>query len=657
MADTLCPRRRVPRALLDAPRAPARPARPPGMFTEDVDKSPKYGAAPIKMPFKLAGTPLPTSLPGARRERREGIPFPWGDRARVTPEQVIEHCGWSGRRGHYQGFLLTVTCVTIASEAAEVALLSLILPHIRAEFSLSAAETDRVAMSIFFGQMLGCFLMGALADRLGRKPCGVVANALVSLGGYVSAIAPSASVLMLCRFFVGLGVGAAFVPVDMLAEACPDNLRSAKTQIANLSFSVGVVALTVVGMLMLDPLGWRVLAFVAAVPPTVALAMSLYLDESPTWLAERGKCEKAKRALNRVCVENTGRPLPAGLRIVAAESEPERASSGETSERRVSIDDASIDDASIAKQIPGSLHDEDEERAGVTNASASVSASEKTKTLSPNDRLRASSAFWNLTGTPTNFARTVCLWTLAFVQTFNFYGLMLHSPTVFRKSSFLVKPAAPGEPLVKVENVSKIAFDYPAILIVNSGDVVGNLLALLALRTKINPRWVAATCAFVSVPLLFTPLSETLRVKRWGLVTVMLLGRIPAAPIGAMSWILNAVAYPTLFRATGHGYANAVARFGAVAASSMYSASPAVSIPIHAVALLVAVPAALFAPRGSLETQGGASGVLRRSCFSSRRREREKSVFFTRAPSARDAGRREETLPTNGAKSAVWDDF
>ena len=602
-------------------RAPPRgdPARSSGMFTEDVDKSPKYGAAPIKMPFKLAGAPLPTSLPGARRERLEANPFPWGDRARVTPEQVIEHCGWSGRRGHYQGFLLTVTCVTIASEAAEVALLSLILPHIRAEFSLSAAETDRVAMSIFFGQMLGCFVMGALADRLGRKPCGVVANALVAVGGYVSAIAPSASVLMLCRFFVGLGVGAAFVPVDMLAEACPDNLRSSKTQIANLSFSIGVVAITVVGMWMLDPLGWRVLAFVTAVPPTVALAMSLYLDESPTWLAERGKCEKAKRALNRVCVENTGRPLPKGVRIVASESEPKHTEtsaggeSGETSERGV----VDIDDASIAKEISGgSFHDEDEERAGGKNVGPSASAS----ALSPNDHLRASSAFWNLVGTPTNFARTVCLWTLAFVQTFNFYGLMLHSPTVFRKTSFLLKPAAPGEPLVKVENVSKIAFDYPAILVVNSGDIVGNLAALLALRVKINPRWVAATCAFVSVPLLFTPLSETLRVKRWGLVFVMLLGRIPAAPIGAMSWILNAVAYPTLFRATGHGYANAVARFGAVAASSMYSASPAVSIPIHAAALLVAVPAALFAPRGSLETQGGASGVLRRSCFSSRRR-------------------------------------
>jgi hypothetical protein len=48
-----------------------------------------------------------------------------------------------------------VTCVTIASEAAEVALLSLILPHVKGEFGLSSQQTDRVAMSIFFGQMCG----------------------------------------------------------------------------------------------------------------------------------------------------------------------------------------------------------------------------------------------------------------------------------------------------------------------------------------------------------------------------------------------------------------------------------------------------------------------------------------------------------------------
>jgi MFS family permease len=90
-----------------------------------------------------------------------------------------------------------------------------------------------------------CFLMGALADKAGRKPCGVVANVCVSVGGYASAFAPGVTSLMGCRFLVGLGVGAAFVPVDMLAEACPDDQRSRKTQIANLSFSIGVVLITV----------------------------------------------------------------------------------------------------------------------------------------------------------------------------------------------------------------------------------------------------------------------------------------------------------------------------------------------------------------------------------------------------------------------------
>ena len=199
----------------------------------------------------------------------------------------------------------------------------------------------------------------------------------------------------------------------------------------------------------------------------------------------------------------------------------------------------------------------------------------------------SSSALHNLSGTYINLLRTVCLWTLAFVQTFNFYGLMLNSPTVFRK---------------KVEeDPNQVVFDYAAILVVNSGDILGNGSALLALVYNFNPRWVAGVCAAVSVPLLWVPLVPELQHSRFGLVFMMLIGRIPAAPIGAMSWILNAMAYPTLFRATGHGWANAVARFGAVTASSMYSMSPSVSIPIHAVALALAVPAALFLPWGSLE--------------------------------------------------------
>ena len=542
--------------------------------------SPKYGGAPIKAEAAFA------PAPGAGKLR-------FGPRDRVSPEQVIESVGWSGRRGHYQHFLLMVTCVTIASEAAEVALLSLILPHIRAEFGLTSWETDKVAMSIFAGQMLGCFVMGSLADAVGRKPCSIIANVLVSAGGYASALAPGAGVLMACRFAVGLGVGAAFVPVDLLAEACPERVRDTRTQLANLSFSVGVVFVTVIGAAMLDSGGWRLLAFVTALPPTLALAMTCWLDESPSWLAERGRSAEAKRALDRVCAENTGHALPRGVEIV----------SDRELKKNDGVTRAHASAGEHGTGANGSAHGAGDGYLSLGGAAESLLLSNaEDGAAAAADAKRAASAAHNLAGTPLNLFRTVCLWTLAFVQTFHFYGLMLNAPVVFRRRQFLEDGVT--------EDVNRVVFDYVAILIVNSGDVVGNVSALVALRSKVNPRWVASACAAVSIPLLFVPLSRTLSSRRWGLVLMMLVGRVPAAPIGAMSWILNAVAYPTLFRATGHGWANAVARFGAVAASSMYSASAAVSIPVHAVALAAAVPAAIFMPPGSLETTVGAPGRI-----------------------------------------------
>jgi len=74
--------------------------------------------------------------------------------------------------------------------------------------------------------MAGCFVLGKLADVRGRRPCAILASFLVAAGGYLSAMAWDVNTLMACRFVVGMGVGAAFVPIDMLAEACPDDVRA-----------------------------------------------------------------------------------------------------------------------------------------------------------------------------------------------------------------------------------------------------------------------------------------------------------------------------------------------------------------------------------------------------------------------------------------------
>jgi hypothetical protein len=40
-----------------------------------------------------------------------------------------------------------------------------------------------------------------------------------------------------------------------------------------------------------DPLGWRWLTFFAAIPPLVSLFGTALVDESPAWLAARGRSE------------------------------------------------------------------------------------------------------------------------------------------------------------------------------------------------------------------------------------------------------------------------------------------------------------------------------------------------------------------------------
>ena len=364
------------------------------------------------------------------------------------------------------------------------------------------------------------------------------------------------------------------------------------TQVANLSFSVGVVAITILGWLTLDARGWRTLTFLTAVPPTFACVMSCYLEESPTWSAERGKTADAKRVLDRICAENTGRFLPEGLEIISERelkkndgmTRPATANSANSANSATTADDALLGLSLLGGELGGS-----------TGAGESSDLPPDAET---NVKL-ATSVAHNLVGTRVNAFRTLCLWTVAFVQTFNFYGLMLHSPLVFRRTAY--------DDLGR-ERKDVIAFDFLAIIIVNAGDIVGNGLALAALKAKANPRWVCAACACVCVPLLWVPLIDALRSSRTGLIFMMLIGRVPAAPIGAMSWILASVAYPTLFRATGHGLANAVARFGAVAASSMYSTRASIGVPIHAIALAAIVPAALRLPLGSLESAVGGGG-------------------------------------------------
>ena len=112
---------------------------------------------------------------------------------------------------------------------------------------------------------------------------------------------------------MGLGIGGFTVPFDLLAETAPTRVRGLALCAVWLFWTLGSVALNLMAAHCLrdedgpggrDPLGWRWLTFLAAVPPLVALLGIPFVDESPSWLAARGRQDEARAIITRAAATN-----------------------------------------------------------------------------------------------------------------------------------------------------------------------------------------------------------------------------------------------------------------------------------------------------------------------------------------------------------------
>ncbi len=65
-------------------------------------------------------------------------------------------------------------------------------------------------------------------------------------------------------------------------------------------FSVGLLAVALVGVYVVPHWGWQWMFVIGAIPALIAIPMRAILPESPRWLASRGRYDEADRALSRI---------------------------------------------------------------------------------------------------------------------------------------------------------------------------------------------------------------------------------------------------------------------------------------------------------------------------------------------------------------------
>lgn len=185
-----------------------------------------------------------------------------------------------------------------ALDAMDVGLISFIIAALTQEWGLTKSEGGLIASIGFAGMAIGASFGGLLADKLGRRHVFALTLLIYGLATGASALVGGLALLLVLRFFVGLGLGAELpVASTYVSEFAPARMRGRIIVILEAFWAVGWTASAVIGYFVVPASenGWRWAFAIGAIPAVYALVVRLGLPESPRWYAARGRMGEAEK--------------------------------------------------------------------------------------------------------------------------------------------------------------------------------------------------------------------------------------------------------------------------------------------------------------------------------------------------------------------------
>jgi MFS family permease len=114
----------------------------------------------------------------------------------------------------------------IALDGFDFFIIGVALPFLKLDFELNAAEIGAVAVAAVAGSLVGSLTLGPITDRIGRQTMLLVDVAIFVIATAGTALAWNPASLILFRFLVGIAIGADYpISVSYIAENVPSRLR------------------------------------------------------------------------------------------------------------------------------------------------------------------------------------------------------------------------------------------------------------------------------------------------------------------------------------------------------------------------------------------------------------------------------------------------
>ncbi|MCH8013193.1 MAG: MFS transporter, partial [Candidatus Dadabacteria bacterium] len=189
-------------------------------------------------------------------------------------------------------------------DAMDLLLFAFAVGSIGKVFDLSEFYVGVLFSVTLFSSAFGGALFGVISDYIGRVRALTYSILLYSLFTGISAFAPNIAFLLVCRLFLGLGMGGEWASGEVLvAESWPKEHRGKVIGMVQSGWGIGYILAAVLATLIIPnfqegvtytipilgitmdgiDLGWRILFLVGVLPAFLVFYIRRNLDEPEVW--------------------------------------------------------------------------------------------------------------------------------------------------------------------------------------------------------------------------------------------------------------------------------------------------------------------------------------------------------------------------------------
>jgi MFS family permease len=199
------------------------------------------------------------------------------------------------------GWVAPLCWIAVLLDGFDLVVVPTTLSGLSKDWDLSAGNASALITVGLVGMMVGALSIGTLTDLAGRRKALIGAVSAFSVLTLLCALAPNPFVFGLLRFLAGLGLGGCLpTAIAMVNEFSRGTRGGRATTTMMTGYHVGAVATAALGILIVEPVGWRWMYVLGALPALVLVPLMLSrLPESAAWLAAHGRRAEAEEVARR----------------------------------------------------------------------------------------------------------------------------------------------------------------------------------------------------------------------------------------------------------------------------------------------------------------------------------------------------------------------